>query len=84
MSAESFAEADFRRDSKVDQKFRYKRCGRPGEKRLGQNGERQMLGLAYQNTVFPRVSQFEGVAETATRQDTLKKRMTVNLSWKRR
>lgn len=43
-----------------------------------------MLGLAYQNTVIPRVSQIEGVAETATRQDPLKKRMTANLSWKRR
>lgn len=43
-----------------------------------------MVDLAYQNTVLPRVSQFESVAETATRQDPLKKRMSANLSWKRR
>lgn len=34
----------------------------------------------HQNTVCLRVSQFEGVAETATEHDSLKKRMTANLS----
>ena len=37
----------------------------------------------HQNTVCLRVSQFEGVAETATKHDSLKKRMAANMySWK--
>lgn len=35
---------------------------------------------SHQNTVCLRVSQLEGVAETATRPNPLKKRMTGNLS----
>lgn len=35
--------------------------------------------VSHQNTVCLRVSQLEGVAATATRPNTLKKRMTENL-----
>lgn len=47
-------------------------CGHPEEKQ-GKSGS------TYQNTVCLRVSQLDSVAETATRQNLLKKRVTENL-----